>query len=337
MHQAIEHLDDVETCPERRIHRPHFEADDAAADDQHALRPLAQLQRTGARHHARIVLRQERQLHRFRTGGNDGALETDRPCTAHGERDSEVKRVDELTRALNHRDLAHLGHCRQATGQLAHDLFLVRPELGQVDPGLGERDAERFEVPHFVHHGGHVQQRFRRDAADVQAHASERCVAFHQHRLQAQIRGPKGRRIAARAGAEYEHVALQVGAADDAGCRRCSRRGFRRRHNRRGCRRGGGGYDRGSRGGGRFNRHDDRAFIDLVAQFDFDLLHHAAVRRRDLHRGLVAFDRDETLLGLHGVARLDEQLDDGHVLEIADVRNLDVDERHGFQTFNLMV
>ena len=38
VHQAVEHLDDVEPRAERRVHRAHLEADDAAADDQHALR-----------------------------------------------------------------------------------------------------------------------------------------------------------------------------------------------------------------------------------------------------------------------------------------------------------
>jgi hypothetical protein len=53
------------------------------------------------------------------------------------------------------------------------------------------------------------------------------------------------------------------------------------------------------------------------------------MRGRDLHRRLVAFDGDQRLLRLHGVARLDQHFDDRDVLEIADVRNLDVDEGHG--------
>ncbi len=35
---AVEHLDDVDARAERRVHRGHLEADDAAADHQHALR-----------------------------------------------------------------------------------------------------------------------------------------------------------------------------------------------------------------------------------------------------------------------------------------------------------
>ena len=37
-HQAVEHLDDVDARAERRVDGGHLEADDAAADDQHALR-----------------------------------------------------------------------------------------------------------------------------------------------------------------------------------------------------------------------------------------------------------------------------------------------------------
>ena len=46
-------------------------------------------------------------------------------------------------------------------------------------------------------------------------------------------------------------------------------------------------------------------------------------RRRHIHRGFVGFERDERLLRLDRVARLDHDLDDRHVLEIADVGNAD--------------
>jgi hypothetical protein len=64
-HQAVEHLDDVEARAERRVHRSHLEADDAAADDQHALGPDRQLERAGRGDDARVVLGHERQLHRL--------------------------------------------------------------------------------------------------------------------------------------------------------------------------------------------------------------------------------------------------------------------------------
>ena len=49
LHQAVEHLDDVQARAQRRVHRAHLQADDAAADDQHALGVLAQFERAGAR------------------------------------------------------------------------------------------------------------------------------------------------------------------------------------------------------------------------------------------------------------------------------------------------
>ena len=51
-------------------------------------------------------------------------------------------------------------------------------------------------------------------------------------------------------------------------------------------------------------------------------------RRRHVHRRLVRLERDERVLRLHGVARLDHDLDDRHVLEVADVRNFDFDHAH---------
>lgn len=47
VHQHVEHFDDVDLGAERRVDRRHFEADDAAADHEHPLRLLAQLERAG--------------------------------------------------------------------------------------------------------------------------------------------------------------------------------------------------------------------------------------------------------------------------------------------------
>jgi hypothetical protein len=59
-----------------------------------------------------------------------------------------------------------------------------------------------------------------------------------------------------------------------------------------------------------------RAFGDLVADLDLELLDHARMARRDFHAGLVRLDRDQRLVDLDGVARLDQQFDDGHVRRI---------------------
>ena len=74
---------------------------------------------------------------------------------------------------------------------------------------------------------------------------------------------------------------------------------------------------------------DHRALLDLVAQrATFEFLDHASMAGWDLHRCLVGFDGDERLLGLHGVAHLDQQLDHAHFVEVPDVRDLNVDQCH---------
>ena len=55
LHQAVEHFDDIDAGAERRIDGGHFEADDAAADDQHLLRHEAQFERAGRIDDARVA------------------------------------------------------------------------------------------------------------------------------------------------------------------------------------------------------------------------------------------------------------------------------------------
>ena len=74
-------------------------------------------------------------------------------------------------------------------------------------------------------------------------------------------------------------------------------------------------------GGRAFQHRDQVTGVDLVAQLDLEFLDHAGRGRRNLHRGLVGLDGEQRLLDLDRVARLDQQLDDGHVLEVADVRH----------------
>src|SRR3546814_4371871 len=68
------------------------------------------------------------------------------------------------------------------------------------------------------------------------------------------------------------------------------------------------------------------AFRDLVAHLHLHRLHHAARRRRNLHRRLVRLHRDQALLGLDRISFRHQHLDDFHFLEVAYVRNLDFHE-----------
>jgi hypothetical protein len=73
---------------------------------------------------------------------------------------------------------------------------------------------------------------------------------------------------------------------------------------------------------------EERPLLDLVAELDLQFLDHTGMGRRNLHRRLVAFHRDQRLLRLDGVAGLHQQLDDRDFIEVADVRDLDFNEAH---------
>ncbi|OEZ92696.1 hypothetical protein JAB9_46260 [Janthinobacterium sp. HH107] len=320
LHQAIHHFDHVDARAEGRINRRHFQADDAAADDQHAFRDLAQFQRARRIDDAR-VFRHERQLHHGRAGGDDGLLELHDFFRTVACRHFDVVRGEELAHSGDDLRLARLGHAGQAARHVRDHAFLVLAYLVDVDRRLGERHARVGHVRRFVDDGCHVQQRLGRDAAHVQAHAAQGGVALDDDRRHAQVGRAERRRIAARTAAKHHHVDVDVDlavviAGRDGGDRCRSRSGCRS-----GCRRCRSGSWRGSgRTFSRFHHQQRAAFGDLVADLDLDFLDDARVGRRNLHAGLVRFDRDQGLVHLDGVAHLDHQFDDFDFLEVADIR-----------------
>jgi hypothetical protein len=114
LHQAVHHLDHVQARAQRAVDRAHFQADDAAAEDQHAFGHFLERQRAGGVHHARVV-GHEGQAHGLRAGGDDGALERHHLLAAGlvlagagGFFHLEVVGTDAV--AAHDGDLAHLGH-----------------------------------------------------------------------------------------------------------------------------------------------------------------------------------------------------------------------------------
>ena len=133
--------------------------------------------------HPRVVVRDERQGHRLGAGGDDRLLEADglRPPSAPSTSSwfGEVKRPV----PCDDRDLALLGEAGEAAGQLLDHAVLPAAQLVEVDRGLGEAKAVMAHLLRLVDHLGGVQQRLRRDAADVQADAAEGRPALDQHHL----------------------------------------------------------------------------------------------------------------------------------------------------------
>ena len=80
---------------------------------------------------------------------------------------------------------------------------------------------------------------------------------------------------------------------------------------------------RGSRSSAGFDLDQQGAFSNLGAELDQHFLDHAGDRRRDIHRRLVGFQRADRVIDLDAVANLDEQVDDRHFGEIADIGDFD--------------
>ena len=204
-HDAVQHFDDVDAAAERRVDVRHLEPDDAAADDKHALRDRRQLERAGRIDDARIV-RHERQLHRFAPRRDDRLLEADRllrgrrfAAVAARKLHLEMMRIEEAPDAADDIDLARLRHARKPPGQPLHDAVLEASQLVEIDGRRSVTDAVLAHRLHFIHHGRRMQQRLRRNAADVEAHAAERGVALDEDRFQTEIRGTERGGIAAGA------------------------------------------------------------------------------------------------------------------------------------------
>jgi hypothetical protein len=189
-HQAVEHLDHVEPGAEGRVDRAHLEADDAAADDQHPLRLARQLERAG------------RGDDRVSSLGMNGSFTASEPAamTARAKPIVVVPPAAsstlrggrrEAAGAGDDRDLPHLRHLRQAAGEPAHHLVLVRDELAPIDRRRAEADAD------LVRNARPRRARRRRaasaydvNAADVEADAAERSHRrSDQHDLEAEVGG----------------------------------------------------------------------------------------------------------------------------------------------------
>ncbi len=347
--KPVEELDDGDLGAERVVHARHLEADDAPADHEHPLRNGRQFERAGRVDEARVVVGEARDPRDRRPGGDDAIVERDALRPVGGLHEQRLRRL-ELPHALDDRDLPLLGEAREALRQPAHDRRFPRAELVHVELRLAEVDAE---VAHLLRLGddpGGVEERLRRDAANVQADPAQRRVALDEHCLLPEVGSTERGGVAARSRTEHDDFARDVGrpagnAAPVGG------RGRRPGD----CRRGRGrprlcrtrparaiaalrvDLRRRRIGLGRIEQQDRGALRDLVADLHDQPVHDAGGGRRDFHRRLVRLERDERALLLDAIAGLDEDLDDVDGVEVADVGNLHLDGRAHWATLSLRV
>ena len=212
--QPVGQFDDADFGAERRIDRGHLEADNAAADDQQTFRQI-ELECAGGIDDARIV-RQARQFDALGTCRDDAVckrdfapallrrgLLTDR---SRGVAHFDLVRRYEHARAANDLHLALLRHHREPAGEASHDLALPFEQLRRFDLRLAEVDAVNVHFFGFFDHLRGMQQRFRRNASDVETYAAERRPTLDQRHFHAEIGRTKRGGVAARTGTEHDHV-----------------------------------------------------------------------------------------------------------------------------------
>jgi hypothetical protein len=135
-------------------------------------------------------------------------LETDGLLRAIG--GSHLQRVGrrKLADALYHVHLALLRQPAQPFGQLADYAFLEAAHAVDVDLRLTETHAVGAHFFCVGNHLRHVQQRFRRDAADIEADAAEGGVTLYKCHLLAEIGGAECSGITTGAAAEHQYFGV---------------------------------------------------------------------------------------------------------------------------------
>ena len=217
----------------------------------------------------------------------------------------------ELALAGDHRHLALARQRGQAAGQALDDALFPAAQLVEIDARRGERQAVSAERRRLVDHLGRVQQRLGGDAADIEAYAAQRRAAVDEHDLLAEIGRAEGGGVAAGTRAEHDDVAFDVGL------------GRRGRPAGAGAAGTGAAVEGGAAAGAAarvaLEGRQQRALAHLVADLDLDFADHAGLGRRHVERRLVALQREDHLFLGHALAGLDMNVDDRHVLEVADI------------------
>ena len=189
-----------------------LDADVAAADDGQPGRHPTQGEGGGGVEHRPSVEREARQLDGPGPGGQDHRLElVEGGVVAPGHRHPAAG--GEPGGAGGDRDAGVAQQLPDAAGQPVDDV--ADPGLSPVEvDGGGEVDADAGRLGRQAGGVGHVDQRFRRDAPDVEADTAD-AVPFHEGHAAAGGRRPERGGVPARAAADDEQVDAGGDLADD--------------------------------------------------------------------------------------------------------------------------
>ena len=264
---------------------------------------------------------QEGEAHGLRTGGDDGLIKAE-GALALGPVDRYCMGVREGGCAVQYGYIAAFGEVDQASGKPVDDRVFPLAQLREINLRSGEAHAVRGEGGCILDDFCGVQERLRRDAADVQTDAAEHIPTIDDVDLAAQVRGAESCGVAARPCADDEEIGVRVGGQRGLTGRRRFRDG---EDDLRG---GDQGFWSALREVGQgFDNGDKRSYVDLLPEGNLKLDDPACHGRGNVHGCLVAFDHQQGLLRSDEVAGSDADLDDRHVVEVAEIG--DSDELHG--------
>ena len=205
---AVEELDHRHVGAETAPHRAQFEADDAGADHDEALRHLAEFQRASRGDDLLLVDRHARQRHHFRARGDQDVLRGQRilhRAIFTDDRDG-ARRLDTTGPGVRG-DLVLLEQEGDALGRGLDDLALALHELREIELRRRHDDSVRGEiVARFLEQVRGLQQRLRGDAADVEAGAAKRRTLLDDGDLEAELRGADRGDVATGAGADHDNI-----------------------------------------------------------------------------------------------------------------------------------
>ncbi len=128
-------------------------------------------------------MRNKRQFNRTGACRDDRVVEVDHGFAVFAFHFQGV-RAGEFAQAVNHFHFTAFRHARQTAGQLVDDFFFPGTNFVDVGLRLAKNDTVLGQRFRFFDHFRYVQQRFRRDTADVQANTAEGVVTFNNDGFQ---------------------------------------------------------------------------------------------------------------------------------------------------------
>ena len=197
---AVEELDHDHLRAEPPPHRAELEPDHAGADHQQPLRHLVEHQRAGRGDDALLVDLDALEPRDVRAGGDDDRLGLERLRLAVGGLHLDLAGRGDAADALKGLDLVLLEQERDALDVAVDALVLELHHRGEIELRRADVDAHLAEgVAGLLEELGGMQQRLRRDAADVEAGAAEGLVLLDHGDLHARA-APRGWRRRSRRG-----------------------------------------------------------------------------------------------------------------------------------------